>query len=167
MYSTWTNSTMALYIPCTASAPITSGLPAVCQLLHFSALKNEDNNKREKRQKLPTRSCDNDHSMCMGHCDSQSGETRERKREKKKRRNQPTFESRRYRLLANKTFSYLFQAFLCRLCLCSMARERLLLEGRAANSPAMAGKHTVWRLVKMLQILTCHVSSDSCLTFVR
>lgn len=167
MYSTWTNSTMALYIPCTASAPITSGLQAVCQLLHFSALKNEDNNKREKRQKLSTRSCDNDHSMCMGHCGSQSGETRERKREKKKTRNQPTFESRRYRLPANKTFSYLFQAFLCRLCLCSMARERLLLEGRAANSPAMTGKHTVWRLIKMLQILTCHVSSDSCLTFVR
>lgn len=89
MYSTWTNSTMALYIPCTASAPITSGLQAECQLLHFSALKNEDNNKREKRQKLSTRSCDNDHSMCMGHCGSQSGETRERKREKKKREINP------------------------------------------------------------------------------
>lgn len=54
-------------------------------------------------------------------------------------RDQPTFESRRYRLLANKTFSYLFQAFLYRLCLYSMAQERLRLEGRAANSPAISG----------------------------
>lgn len=123
---------------------------------------------KEKRDKSCRRGRATTIIVCVWAIVILKAERQEKGRERKKKtRNQPTFESRRYRLPANKTFSYLFQAFLCRLCLCSMARERLLLEGRAANSPAMAGKHTVWRLVKMLQILTCHVSSDSCLTFVR
>lgn len=126
MYSTWINSTMALYMPWTASAPITSGLVAsISSLALVVGNRNGNGRKRQKRDASRATTC-----MCIGFF--VSSKRRVRKMEK-----QLTFESRRYRLLASKTSSYLFQAFLCRLCLWSMARERLPLGDRAASSPNM------------------------------
>lgn len=133
MYSTWINSTMALYMPWTASAPITSGLVASVSssaLVVGNRNRNGNGNGRKRQKRDASREATTRICMCIGFF--VSSKRRVRKMEK-----QLTFESRRYRLLASKTSSYLFQAFLCRLCLWSMARERLPLGDRAASSPNM------------------------------
>lgn len=47
--------------------------------LDFRALRNDENNKSEKRQKLPTGSCDDDHGYVYGRCGSHSREGEEKK----------------------------------------------------------------------------------------